>query len=108
MRSKSLAVLRRRFTAAERAGLLAEYRRSQLTQREFVERHDVSLATLTKWLRQEREHPGIVPPPVSFAEIPLGWGVSRWAAEIVQREGRTVRLAHDVPAALVEQLLRSC
>ena len=110
MRSKSWAVGRRRFSALERVGLLAAYHRSQLTQREFVVQHGLSLATLTKWLRQERENPALPPPQVSFAELPLGSGLGspRWAAEIVQREGRVVRLAHDAPAALVEQLLRPC
>jgi transposase-like protein len=111
MRIKLRTGSRRRFSATERASLLAEYRRSQLTQREFVEQHELSLATLTKWLRQEREHPGTPgPQQFSFAEIPLGSGLGapRWAAELVYADGRTVRLAGDAPAALVEQLLRPC
>ena len=111
MRSKSRWVSRRRFSPAERAGLLAEYHRSQLTQREFVAQHELSLATLTNWLRQERL--GATAPPrgsVPFAELPLAQvlGASRWTAEVVRPDGWTVRLASDAPAALVEQLLRPC
>jgi hypothetical protein len=115
MRSKSLRVSVRRFSVAEREGLLGEYHRSRLTQREFVEQHDLSLATLTKWLRWERQSAkASCREKVSFAELPLasrmlsGLGPTRWAAEIVRPDGWTVRLMHDAPATLVEQLLRPC
>src|SRR5882724_850928 len=111
MRSKSLPVLRRRFSPAERVGLLAEYQRGQLTQREFVEQHDLSLATLTKWLRWGRQSAkALCRKKLSFAELPLAQalGTARWAAEIVRPDGWTVRVMHDAPAALVEQLLRPC
>lgn len=45
---------RRRFGAEEREQLLAGYRRSGLTQREFASRHGVSLSSLVLWLRQQR------------------------------------------------------
>jgi hypothetical protein len=91
--------------------LLARYHGSQLTQREFVEQHDLSLATLTKWLRWERE--GGKDPRrkrLPFAEMPLAQvlGTARWAAEVVRPDGGTVRVAHDAPAALVAQLLGAC
>jgi len=95
--------------------LLAEYHRSQLTQREFVGQHELSLATLTKWLREERQ--GAKAPrrkALAFAELPLasrmlsGLGTARWAAEVVRPDGWTVRLAHDAPVALVVQLLAAC
>jgi len=111
MRSKAGSDLRCRFSPSERVGLLAAYHRSQLTQREFVAQHGLSLATLTKWLRSERAGAtGPGPESVPFAEVPLTQvlGAARWAAEIVRPDGRTVRLAHDAPSALVEQLLRSC
>jgi transposase-like protein len=111
MRSKAVSVSRRRFSPVERVGLLAEYHRSQLTQREFVAQQDLSLATLTKWLCQERQ---AAKAPrrkkLPFAELPLGQvlGTSRWTAEVVGPDGWTVRLMHDAPAALVEQLLGPC
>jgi transposase-like protein len=111
MRSKSLSVLRPRFTPAERVGLLAEYHRSQFTQREFVEQHDLSLATLTKWLRLQRQAAKApCRKKLSFAELPLAQvlGPARCAAEVVRPDGWTVRLMHDAPAVLVEQLLGPC
>jgi hypothetical protein len=111
MRSKSLSVSRRHFSPAERVGLLKKYHGSRLIQREFVEQHGLSLATLTKWLRWERE---AVPAPrgksVSFAEVPVVQvpGSSPWAVEVVRPDGWTVRLARDTPAGLVAQLLGAC
>ena len=111
MRSKSRSGSRCRFSPAERVGLLGEYHRSQLTQREFVAQYGLCLATLARWLREERQ--GAKGPrrkKLSFAELPLGQvlGTARWAAEIVRPDGWTVRLMHDAPAVLVEQLLRPC
>lgn len=111
MRSKSLRGSGRRFSPAERVGLLAEYHRSHLTQREFVEQHKLSLATLTKWLRLERQgRKGPRRKNVPFAELPLAQvlGSGHWAAEMVGPGGWTVRIASEAPAALVEQLLRPC
>jgi hypothetical protein len=67
-----MRVSRRRFSAAGRVGLLAEYHRSGRAQREFVDQNDLSLATMTNWLRRERQGPE--PPPsrhIGFAELPL-------------------------------------
>ncbi len=108
MQRKATAAVGRHFTTRERSNLVAAYPRLQLTQREFAEQHGISLATLARWLRQERDGP--VSPrrkrPV-FAEVPLAGGL-RWAAEVVRPDGWTVRLAGAAPAALVEQLLRPC
>jgi len=35
-------------------------------------------------------------------------GATRWAAELCRPGGWTLRLAHDVPPGLVEQVLRLC
>ena len=98
-----------RFSAAEHARLLGEYHRSGLTQREFVSRHGLSLATLTLWLRRERQ-PMKETGNISFAEMgmpALSTG-PRWALEIVRPGGVTVRVAHEAPSAWVEQLLGAC
>lgn len=62
--------VRKRFTPAERADLLADYRASGLTQREFVAKAGITLACLSIWLRREK---GAAPAPgkqISFLEIP--------------------------------------
>ena len=90
--------------------MLTEYHGGRLTQREFVEQNDLSLATLTKWLRQEREAAPAPSKAMGFAELPLAQalGAARWTAEIVRPDGWIVRLAHDAPAGWVAQLLRPC
>jgi hypothetical protein len=40
-------------------------------------------------------------------KLPASLGTMRWAAEVVRPDGLTVRLAHDAPAALLEELLRA-
>ena len=46
---------RRRFTAEERNGLVAAYHDGQMTQQEFAGQQGLGLATLARWLRQERD-----------------------------------------------------
>jgi transposase-like protein len=62
---------RGRFTAREREQLLAAYRRSGLTQREFAAESGVSLSSLVLWLRKYgRRSPAAVRPP--FIALPTG------------------------------------
>ena len=48
--------VRKRFTAMERARIIAEYRNSGLTQRQVAERFGISCGCLSIWLRQAREN----------------------------------------------------
>jgi transposase-like protein len=45
--------VRRRWSGAQKDKLLAAYRRSQLTQKDFAAQAQVGLSTLTRWLRTE-------------------------------------------------------
>jgi hypothetical protein len=80
-----------------------------LSQREFAERHRLGLSTLRKWIAQNGNQ--------AFAgrngkavwqELKLGAlpGATRWAAEVMRPDGLVVRVAHDVPTGLLEELLR--
>lgn len=64
---------------------------------------------LRQWIAQGRKASG------AKAQVKPLWrelkleglpGVSPWAAEVVCPDGWTVRLAHNAPANLVEELLR--
>lgn len=70
---------------------MGHYHRSQLTQAEFAARHGIGLSTLDKWLREER---GVdaASPPVRFQEVMLSSTAPRWAVEVVNPQGWTVRL----------------
>lgn len=46
---------RHRYSAAERARILAAYRRSELTQQEYATRAGIGYSTLARWLRQAEE-----------------------------------------------------
>jgi transposase-like protein len=89
---KSNSVRRHHLTLQQRQRLLARYHRGQLGRREFAARHGVGLSTLGKWLEQER---AAGQPSISFKEVMLPNSPMRWALEIVNPQGWTVRLAQS-------------
>ena len=88
----------------ERAHWVEQYHKSGLTQREFARHHGLVLSTLQRWLRQERPSES----SALFAEVKLPAPSGRWAAEVLRTDGMLVRLAHDAPSSLVQQLLPAC
>ena len=60
---------RKRFTPAEKNRILASYRRSRLTQRDFVAHAGISLSALQIWKRQSRKVAESSDPP-SFIPVP--------------------------------------
>jgi hypothetical protein len=116
---------RPRATREEIAEWARRFAESGLGQREFCRQHSLTLMTLQRWLaRAESYSEGVVVPkpesgallskPAQFTEIkftgPTHAVNSRpgWAAELCRPNGWTLRLAHDVPRGLLEQLLRLC
>ncbi len=53
-------------TAAEKAELVAAYRRSGLSQRDFAQQHDIAPSNISRWMRQ---HVSLAPSPRSTALI---------------------------------------
>ena len=116
---------RPRATRQEIAAWAKRFSESGLGQREFCRQHQLTLMTLQRWLaRAENYGEGgvVLPEPEGcapaksppFTEIkftrpirPVDSG-QRWAAELCRPNGVRLRLAHDVPATLLEQLLRVC
>ena len=95
---------RPRSDASERTRWSQRYRQSGLSQRDFARQHSLGLSTLQRWLRQ---NPAPDAPPL-FAELKWPAASARWAAEVVRADGLVVRLAAEVPRALLEQLLPPC
>ena len=98
----------RRFSLKESAEIIAEYESCGLTQREFVEKWGISLATLSNWLRVHREkHAKSSDKAVGFEAVDMSrvLGGSRWAAEVVMPGGAILRLA-SVDEALTERLVK--
>jgi len=102
-------VRRARSTPGERAQWRERFAQSGVSRREFAAQNNLRLQTLHRWLNEE-------PDPVSrqlkpaFTELSLPTVVAapRWAAEVLRANGSLVRLAHDVPAGLLERLLAAC
>jgi transposase-like protein len=102
---------RRNATLEEKADWAKRFAESGLRQREFCRQHGLVLTTLQRWLGQvQGARQSSTKAKAAFMEVkvtpPLS--VSRWAAELCRTDGATLRLAHDVPPELLEQLLRSC
>ena len=103
---------RQHHTPEQRAELLARYRRSGLSQRDFVRSHGLGLSTLTKWLREERRT-GVKPPEqndsVPFQEVNLRpqFGTARWAAEVALVDGTVLRLSAQAAVAWATALLQT-
>jgi len=95
---------RRRWTSKQRQRLLIRFRRNEMTQRDFANRHGVGLSTLVKWLRLERDS---VPPKVKFQEIRLPNPTSRWPVEVVSPQGWIVRLQTGSDVQQLPSLLRA-
>ena len=108
--SYALQSRRRRSTPEQRANVVRRYERLGLSQREFAERHHLGLSTLRKWIAQAAglALSGRNGKPV-WQELKLDGlpGATRWAAEVVRPDGLVVRVAHDTPVALLEELLRT-
>jgi transposase-like protein len=95
---------RRRWTAKQRQRFLARFHKSQLTQRDFANRHSVGLSTLSKWLRVESETPS---PPVKFQEVTLPKMPPRYPVEVVSPQGWTVRLQNSSEIETLPELLQA-
>src|SRR5215208_5275076 len=89
---------RRRSNAAERDHWVQRFAQSGLCRREFAGQHGLRLSTLQRWLGKAKAKAPV------FAEVKLPGLTTRWAAEVVEPGGRVLRLAHDVPTALLKEL----
>ena len=101
---KTDIVQRRRLTSPQRQRLLARYHKGQFTQREFAARAGIGLSTLIKWLQQERT---TGQPSVAFQEVVLPGAAGRWALEVVNPQGWTLRLQTTASAEILGSLLRT-
>ena len=103
---------RRRRTQQQRTELLIQYRRSGLSQREFVQRHGLGLSTLTKWLRAARQTDG-KPSRQNGADLfqevqlPPPFRPTGWAAEVALADGAVLRLSAQADATWATELMQA-
>jgi len=97
------AIVRRRFTAAERDAFATAYRKSGLTQRAFAAQAGISVASLSQWLRRAKrreETPG-------FVELPrISSSVGAVGYKLEFPGGLKLEIPRGFSAAEVEQLCR--
>jgi len=107
-------------TAQDKADWVRRFRESGQSLRSFSAQHALPRMSLWRWANKQsavagqpnRRH---TPQPVpwtepEFAEIKLETCLERgaWAAELSLPSGRVLRLSKEVPAGMLEQLLRLC
>jgi len=96
-------------TAEEKAEWVKRFHESGLSFRKFSAQHSVSLMSICRWVNQAKDSQVASPTP-QFEELtlpPLAAG-SEWAVELTLPNGTVLRLSKEVPAAMLDQLLRVC
>ena len=107
------AVKRRYFlTAAQRAEWVRRFVESGQSVSQFCDEHGLVPVTLHRWLAKSGQAKGVVAaePTPAFTEIklPASHVGAQWAAELSRPNGVLLRVGRDLPAELLEQLLRIC
>ena len=95
--------------AEEKAAWVKRFHESGLSLRKFSAQHSVPVVSLCRWVNRAKDSEAGSPTP-KFEELtlpPLVAG-SAWAAELTLPNGTVLRLSKEVPAAMVDQLLRIC
>jgi hypothetical protein len=107
---------RPRASQQEKAEWAERYYQSGLAQKQFAEQEGIADSTLQRWVAENPRpgqavaiprEAGLLP---AFAEFKLLGSpiASDWAAELCRPNGVVLRVAADLPAALLEQLLAVC
>ena len=80
----------KRYTPAERQKLVAEYRKSRLSQTAFCLKNDIILTTFSSWVKPYKTRKNAV---AEFAELELSaLAHADVSAEIVYPDGKVLRL----------------
>lgn len=85
------------------------FKESGLSLRKFGAQHGVGFVSLAKWVRQS-EAGAMEGSEIGFEEVKLtefSEGRS-WAAELSLPNGTILRVSREVPATMLDQLLRVC
>ena len=107
---------RPRASQQEKVEWAERYYQSGLTQKQFALQQGIADSTLQRWVAENRRPgqavaiqraAGLLP---AFAELklPVSPTPPDWAAELCRPNGVVLRVAADLPAALLEQLLAVC
>ena len=96
-------------TTEEKAEWVKRFQESGLSLRKFSAQHSLSLMSIWRWVNQAKAPPSASLTP-QFEELSLpGLAAgSDWAVELTLANGTVLRLSKEVPAAMLDQLLRVC
>ena len=84
------------------------YTESGLSLRAFSTQNAIGYMSLWRWVNKAKKQSAQAP-ALAFTEIKLSpMERAGWVAELSLPNGRLLRLAKDIPSALLEQLLRLC
>ncbi len=108
MKKNGLYQPRRYSSLAERRATVQQFRESGLTQKDFAAERQMTLSTLTRWMRDSRlgGDPETTPETVQFHSLALP-PLSDWAAEVQQTTGTVVRFRASTPPDLARAILRA-
>lgn len=100
--------LRRYRSKAEIAAIVAEFRASGSTPREFAEIKGINLNVLRRWLQraEQANESGSKPQIPQFHEVQLPTAASSWVAEATLACGVSLKFGSEAPSHLVEKLWR--
>ena len=100
----------RRFSDQQIDHFLRDFAASEVSAAAFAREHDLSYPVFLRWLQEHDSQAGLASQPLALREVPLAaaLGATGWAAEVVQPNGVTVRLAGDISPQLVALLLNRC
>jgi hypothetical protein len=107
---EALTLQRRpRVSAQERAQWICQYRASELSARQFAQRHGLNAGTFHRWIREERQRSNSPNQTPGFEEVHLAsFGPARaWVAEVVLPGGIMVRLGATAQLAWMRSLWES-
>jgi len=96
-------------SAEEKAQWVKRFHESGLSLRKFSSQHPVSLTSLCRWVKEAKDQgaPCLAPQFEELTLPPLA-ADSDWAAELTLPNGTVLRLSKEVPATMLDQLLRVC
>lgn len=103
-------------TPEQKAQWVKRFLESGLSIRKFSAQNGLPLMSLCRWVNKARSNQStdraveVHPVAPAFTEIKLVPSVERsdWVAELSLANGKVLRLSKEVPAAMLEQLLRVC
>ena len=100
-------------TPEEKTQWVKRFLDSGLSIRKFSAQHDIPRMSLWRWIREGQapevgELAGGAANQFTELKLPAGLAGTNWAVELTLPNGTVLRMNRDVPAEIVERLLRLC